>query len=251
MSKSTLVLVHGAWQGSSAWSLVAPLLAEAGFNVVAVDLPGNGNDATPPEEVSLDLYAAHVGRIVAACEGPVFLVGHSGGATVAGQVAENMPEKIAGLILIAGIMLPDGMNFSEVTAELADEPGSGGVWPHLLWNEARDVCSVEEEGAIEIFYHDAPSDLARQAARGLVPQPLGGLVIAPRLTEERFGRVPRVYVEALQDRSVLLAAQRRMQALVPGAKVLSLDSGHAPLLSMPEAVARIVVDEVGAFQRAS
>ena len=244
MSGNTLVLVHGAWQGSSAWGLVAPLLAEAGFKVVAVDLPGNGSDATPPEEVSLDLYAAHVGRVVAACEGQVFLVGHSGGATVASQVAENMPERIAGLILFAGIMLPDGMNFSEVTAGLSGEPGIEGVWPHLLWNEARTICSVEEEGAIGIFYHDAPPDLARKAARGLVPQPLGGLVLAPHLTEARFGRVPRVYVEALRDRSVPLAAQRRMQALVPGAKVLSLDSGHAPLLSMPEAVARIIIGEV-------
>jgi len=37
----------------------------------------------------------------------------------------------------------------------------------------------------------------------------------------------------LQDRSVVLGVQRRMQALVPGAEVLSMDTGHVPQLAAP------------------
>jgi pimeloyl-ACP methyl ester carboxylesterase len=58
---------------------------------------------------------------------------------------------------------------------------------------------------------------------------------------ERFGRVPRLYVKALDDRSVILAAQRQMQRLVPGARVVSLPTGHAPQFSAPERLAGAIV----------
>ena len=57
------------------------------------------------------------------------------------------------------------------------------------------------------------------------------------LTPERFGRVPRIYVEALNDRSVVLEVQRQMQHLSPGAQILSIDSGHVPQLAQPARLA--------------
>ncbi|OOL30622.1 hypothetical protein GQ85_18710 [Rhodococcus rhodochrous] len=41
----------------------------------------------------------------------------------------------------------------------------------------------------------------------------------------------RLYVEATLDRTVPLVAQREMQRLVPGARVVTLDTDHAPQLS--------------------
>jgi pimeloyl-ACP methyl ester carboxylesterase len=78
--------------------------------------------------------------------------------------------------------------------------------------------------------------VAAAAAARLTPQPQSGRAVSPRLTAERFGTVPRLYVEATEDRSVILAVQRRMQALVPGAAVVSLPTGHAPQLSAPAAL---------------
>jgi pimeloyl-ACP methyl ester carboxylesterase len=46
-----------------------------------------------------------------------------------------------------------------------------------------------------------------------------------------------LYVEARADRSVVLAAQRRMQAMVPGARVVSLPTGHVPQLTAPKLLA--------------
>jgi len=61
--------------------------------------------------------------------------------------------------------------------------------------------------------------------------------LIPTWSPERFGRLPRLYVEAKKDRSVVLPVQRRMQQLVPGAEVVSLDTGHVPQVAAPEAVA--------------
>jgi hypothetical protein len=61
------------------------------------------------------------------------------------------------------------------------------------------------------------------------------------LSPERFGRVPRVYIEATQDRSVHLPLQRCMQGLTPCLAVYTLDTDHAPQLSAPEALTSILI----------
>ena len=55
---ATFVLIHGAWQGAWAWQRVVPLLEAEGHRAVAVDLPGNGADDTPPGDVTTMLYGS-------------------------------------------------------------------------------------------------------------------------------------------------------------------------------------------------
>ena len=61
---ATFVLVHGAWHGGWCWEDVAPRLAADGHAVFAPDLPGLGSDRTPLPEVTLDLCAARVARLL-------------------------------------------------------------------------------------------------------------------------------------------------------------------------------------------
>ena len=60
-------------------------------------------------------------------------------------------------------------------------------------------------------------------------------------TAERYGRIPRLYIETLDDRSVILPVQRAMQVLAPGASVVSLPTGHAPQLSAPARLAEAII----------
>ena len=50
---STYVLIHGSWHGAWCWEKVVALLEERRHRVVAPDLPGHGQDETPPSEVTL------------------------------------------------------------------------------------------------------------------------------------------------------------------------------------------------------
>jgi pimeloyl-ACP methyl ester carboxylesterase len=238
----TVLLVHGAWQGSWAWERLTPLLLEAGLDVQLLDLPGNGSDDTDPADVSLELYVAAVERCLSSIKGRVSIVAHSGAGIVASQVAEACPERIASLIYIAGMMLPDGLSFAEVVASvLDDDPSAAGIGPHLVWSEDRLTSCVPIEAARRIFFQDCSDDLAEAAARRLTPQPERGRAVRPRLSPERFGRIPRLYIETVNDRSGVLTVQRRMQALVPGAKAASLPTGHAPQLAAPKKLADCII----------
>jgi len=46
---ATFFLIHGAWQGAWVWQKLTPLIEAAGHAAVAVDLPGDGHDDTPPK----------------------------------------------------------------------------------------------------------------------------------------------------------------------------------------------------------
>lgn len=238
----TVILIHGAWQGSWVWARLAPRLEAAGLHAIAVDLPGNGADGTPPQTASLEGYVAHLGTVIAAQPGPVALVGHSGGGVVATAVAERFCERVERVAYVAGMMLPPGIGFGDVLNQMrAAENGLLGIGPHLVWSQDGRVSSVPVEAAADIFLNDVPRDEALRLARSLTPQGEAGRAIATDWTPQRFGTLPRLYVECTHDRSVLLQVQRRMQTLVPGATRIPLDADHAPHVSQPKRLAEVLV----------
>ncbi|HEU4779927.1 MAG TPA: hypothetical protein VFS58_08610, partial [Steroidobacteraceae bacterium] len=83
------------------------------------------------------------------------------------------------------------------------------------------------------------ADFENALAR-MSPEPLKPLVTKLVVTTQRFCSVPRAYIECLQDRTITLAAQRRMQAALPCDPVHTLDSDHSPFLSHPEELARLL-----------
>ena len=92
-----IVLVHGAFGRAACWDRVVPGLRTAGHSVEAIDLPGQGDDPTPVEQVTLDRYAQRVCEALA--EGPpAVLVGHSMGGMVITQAAARCPSLVARLV---------------------------------------------------------------------------------------------------------------------------------------------------------
>jgi len=58
-----------------------------------------------------------------------------------------------------------------------------------------------------------------------------------KTTEQNFGRVPRVYIECLLDRTISPSRQKEMYTLLPCKRVISMNTNHMPLLSAPEELA--------------
>lgn len=245
-----IVLVHGAWQGAWAFDAWLPLLRERGWQPHAVDLPGNGWPPLGDAPAGLDHYTAHVTSVLASLDGPAVVLGHSGGGITASQVAEALPQRVAALVYLAGMMLPSGLGFGELVQQVqAEQPGRdfSGITPWLQWNADRSASRVPAEGALRCFVHDCAPAAAAQAAALLRPQPESGRAMVNRLTPERFGRVPRFYVECLDDQSVYHPLQARMQQLSPGARRLTLPCGHVPQLAAPQALTDLLLPELEAL----
>lgn len=246
MEEQTMVLIHGNWQGSWAFSRWRPHLAQRGWQTYAVDLPGNGcnpADQTCPQNVSLELYTAHVVKLLRRIDHPVVLLGHSMGGITASQVAEAVPELVKCLVYLAGVMLPSHMSYQQLVKKyLMGHPWAaiGGIDSHLQISDDGLTSTVPVEAARTVFLHDCPEPLALEAAGKMRPQPEAARASAPTLTEQRYGRVPRIYIETLDDKALHLPLQWQMQMRSPDALRMSLQCGHMPQLGMPEALTALL-----------
>ena len=92
-----VVLLHGFPQTKAAWSEVAPLLAEAGYRVLAPDQRGYSPGARPVgrRQYTLDLLAGDVLALADAAGGSRFhVVGHDWGGAVAWALGMWHPDRV-------------------------------------------------------------------------------------------------------------------------------------------------------------
>ena len=237
---ATFILVHGAWQGAWAWSRVTPLLEAAGHTAIAVDLPGNGADDTPAGDITTMMYAEHVAGLIDATAKPVILVGHSMGGTVAAQTSELRPDAISVAAYLCAFLLPDGESIVDFYGR-AWEDWMTGAHARVSYSDDGHLSMIDPASAVDVFYNTADPADAKAAAAQLTPQPEGGRRSKLQLSDENFGRVPRVYIETLQDRSVFNELQKRMYSETPCKTLHTLDTDNAPQLSAPDDLAAILL----------
>jgi pimeloyl-ACP methyl ester carboxylesterase len=237
MHSRTFLLVPGAWHGAWCWHKLIPLLESQGQRVLAPDLPATGADQTSPESITLDVWAQFVADLLSREPEPVVLVGHSRGGIVISQAAELAPSRIAKLVYLAAYLLPPGTSLAD--AARAD---AGSLVPaNMVPARSGLTCTLRAEVVREAFYGGCADADVEYARTRLAAEPLKPLVTPLKLSPENFGRVPRAYVETLRDRTLSVGAQRAMQAVLPCAPVVTLDSDHSPFLGQPEALARTLI----------
>src|SRR6201986_1778685 len=96
-----VVLVHGMVNSSRHWEQVALRLADR-YTVIAPDLIGHGDSATPRGDYSLGAHAAVIRDLLAAIGvDRATIVGHSLGGGVAMQYFWQFPERVERLVLIS------------------------------------------------------------------------------------------------------------------------------------------------------
>src|ERR1700735_1625644 len=93
---TTFALVHGAWHGAWCWESLAPLLRQAGHEVVAMDLPIEDGSA------SFEDYADVVCASLDGYGDDVVVVGHSFGGLTIPLVAARRPVGHLGYLCAFG-----------------------------------------------------------------------------------------------------------------------------------------------------
>src|SRR4051794_40252792 len=127
-SGPALLLLHGIANSSDTWSAAAPLLSRR-FTVIAPDLLGHGESATPRGDYSLGAHASGA-RDVATALGHerMTVVGHSLGGGIAMQFAYQFPERTERLALVSSGGLGRDVHLLLRAASL---PGADYVLPAL------------------------------------------------------------------------------------------------------------------------
>lgn len=253
-----LLLVHGTGAATHSWRGLAPLLAER-FRVIAPDLPGHGfTDPLPPAEVSLPGMAAALHRLLQALgAAPALVVGHSAGAAILLRLSLDGRMAPKGVVSLNGALLPlrglAGHLFSPLAKLLVALP----LVPRLLARQAQDPEAVarvlkDTGSAVDPLAVELYGRLVRRPGHvAAALRMMAGWNLQPLLRDlPRLGP-PLLLVVGGDDRTVPPSQARRVQLLLPSARIVRLPGlGHLAHEERPDEVAKLILGfarEVGAL----
>jgi pimeloyl-ACP methyl ester carboxylesterase len=232
---ATFLLIHGAWHGGWCWRRLLPLLQGKGHTVVAPNLPGHGEDQTPGASVTLQNYTHRICEIARAQAEAVILVGHSLGGVAITEAAEQCPGNIRALVYLCAFLPRNGDSLTT----WASQDVESKVNPAALEIAADGTTLFKPDAAREAFYLQCRDEDVAFAQARLVAQPPAPVRTPVATTQERWGRIPRYYIECARDRAITLKLQRAMQEQSPCRQTFSIDTDHSPFFSSPGELADI------------
>jgi pimeloyl-ACP methyl ester carboxylesterase len=255
-----VLLLHGFLEHAHVWDWVAPLLADAGHHVYALDWRGHGDSEWIGNGGYYHFidYVADLAELVPQIAERVALVAHSMGGGAAVLYAGTVPERLRALVTIEGLGAP---NLDPGTA-----PERVVGWLHDMQRVAhRPSSSVAFAAAVERLRERFPR-FSESVARHLVEhgtRDAGGARVwkfdplhqtrAPLPMPVAYARsfwrrvsCPALYIEGAASHLRLPAedVNERLAAL-HAERVSIADAGHHPHLEQPAALAGVLNDFFG------
>ena len=230
---ATFVLVPGSWLGGWVWRRVAPRLRDAGHDVHAITLTALGDRAhlgSGETDVS-----THIQDVVATIEAEeltdVVLLGHSYAGVVVSGVAERIPDRIAKLIYLAGVLPVDGESF------LDSAPSDFREYAEALKAEAgpaawRFPVITDEDFAQYYGDHGIGAEDMAWLRRHAVGHPLGSY--AEPLSGGAPAALPTTFIRCTEDAPPELTGPRA------GWGYEEIETGHWPMISKPAELAALL-----------
>jgi pimeloyl-ACP methyl ester carboxylesterase len=259
-----VVLIHGMVNSSRHWRDVALALAER-HTVIAPDLVGHGDSATPRGDYSLGAHAAVIRDLLSALGiERATMVGHSLGGGVAMVYFWQFPQRVERLALVSSgglgrdvspllrsAALPGVRAMISLAAHRKVTGGLHGAGQRLrdrgsglgvqLQAVARALRPLESPGARQAFL---------QTLRAVIDARGQRVSATDRLY--LLEAMPTLFVWGERDRTIPIEHGRAAHAQVPHSTFETLPrAAHFPHLEDPEGLARLLLDFIGATEPAS
>jgi pimeloyl-ACP methyl ester carboxylesterase len=232
-----IILIPGFWLDGSSWDGVVPALERAGHRPHALTLPGmESRDADRSEITLRDHVDAVVDVIDSAdpADGPVVLVGHSGGGAIAHAAVDARPGRVARVVYVdSGPMGEGGVINDELPVEK-------GEIPLPDWSLFDDEDLVDLDDGLRAAFRERA-----------IPTPVHVASDPQRLSDERRYDVP-VTVVACEFPSATLRAwieqghpYVRELAKIRDVGYVDLPTGHWPQFTRPQELGRAILASAG------
>jgi pimeloyl-ACP methyl ester carboxylesterase len=266
-----VVLIHGFWYGSWAWSLVTEQLAGRGITSVAVDMDGHGAknrfpksrwaepfdpaafaaEPSPVSDITATTAAETLVKQIETIGGgeACVVVAHSGGGVIATRAAELAPSLFAHLVYVTAFAPVSGRPASAYTF-LPECEGSGTAGLNVgdpMATGALRIDTDHNQAAIRQTFLGDVDDLTAAAAVSLfgTDVPLGIAGEPFEVTSARYGAIPHTYVTCANDNAIPITLQRLFIKEIDDvsgapANVVDFDCAHSPFLTRPTALADVI-----------
>ncbi|UXH76168.1 alpha/beta fold hydrolase [Roseateles amylovorans] len=221
VGKTTVVVVHGAFDNGASWNGVISKLQDQGIEVVGVN--------NPLTSLADDVAATR--RALDAQTGPVVLVGHSWGGMVITEIGNH--PRVKSLVYVAAFAPSEGQSVADLNKEY---PAPSGL-SHVV-SDKEGFFSLSFEGITKHFAQDLPLSQTRLIAA--TQGPIRGQNFEEKVTAAAWRTKPSWFVVSDQD-LMIQPAQQVDSARKISAKTVRLQAGHVPQLSKPNEVAAAII----------
>jgi pimeloyl-ACP methyl ester carboxylesterase len=155
---------------------------------------------------------------------------------VASSLAERAPDRIARTIYLASFMLPNGKRVLDYVPDRSSLlTGRVDVNRLALWDW------LQPEAYRDVLYADCSEDDIALARALLVRGPVRPALTRLKLTDARYGRVPRAYIRLTQDKAVSIPLQDRLLNETGVDRVESIEASHSAYFSRPDDLATTIL----------
>ncbi len=227
---TTFVLIHGGFMGGWCWKPTVRILAAAGHEVYAPTLDGCGERAHQARPgITVTSQAAEVARFIELQDlTDVVLVATSSGGLVAAKTAELARDRIGHVVFADALALLDG----EALPDFVKRPTA--VNTELATGQSRQDLETR-------LFVDFDPALRAWALDRCTPHPIAAMQAPVRL--ERFWDQTwnASVIWCKRSPNPPVAHQRRAAERLK-ARWHELDTGHYPMLTEPEALARLIAE---------
>ncbi|XP_050918301.1 methyl jasmonate esterase 1 [Lathyrus oleraceus] len=212
------VLVHGACHGAWCWYKVATLLQSAGHNVTTVELAASGINPIQVQEIrQISKYHEPLMKYMESLplEEKVILVGHSLAGLSMSVAMEKFPQKISVAVFITTFVLSQNLTYPAILQEQARRNNSLMDTKDLYFDGPNKPATARLFGPkylASTFYQLSPPEDLTLALSLVRPMPLYNdydlLEKETKVTYDRNGRVPKIFIIAKNDKLVAEDFQR-------------------------------------------
>jgi pimeloyl-ACP methyl ester carboxylesterase len=228
---STFILIHGSYQGGWIWQRVATQLRGAGHTVYAPTLDGCAERKHQVRTgIATEHHAAEIAELLFYEDlHDVVMVGTSSGGMVLCRAAETAHDRIARLVFVDALALFNGERIHDIV-RLTAVPNDLTIGPTREDMQHRLLAGLDpvmRSWALErytlhpIGIHDNPVKLESFWAR----------------------QWPATVIWCRRASNPGEAHQRRTAERL-NAKWLELDTGHYPMLSIPDELTKLLIREM-------
>lgn len=220
----SVLLVHGLQDHAGTWWDTAGDLLDAGYHVVALDLPGHGESGPETGPLSSEMLIEATEKVASTSFAkPFALVGNSLGGAVAIEYSLRHPSRVKRLVLVnsAGMPYhPEKRTFiPETIADTRDT--------------MRRVMGPDEMVPPDFVLQDIKDSIHA----GATPRLWDSMIETDFLDQRLPGLTPPTHVIwGAEDQLLEISIGRQMAEAIPGASFDAIeDCGHSPQVLCPDA----------------
>jgi pimeloyl-ACP methyl ester carboxylesterase len=237
-NKTTIILVHGAFNESASWEGVIRKLPDS-YRVIAA--------ANPLRGVKSD--SSYLASLIDSIQGPVVLVGHSFSGMMITNAATGKPN-VKALVYVAALAPDAGETANDLLSKFPGGTSGSALGPPVdLGGGAHDVYVQQEK-----FHAQFAADVSAATARimAVTQRPIQDTAFGEQSGSPAWKSIPSWFIYGTGDKNLPVATTLFMAKRAGARKVVELKgASHLLMVSHPKETAKLIIEAAQQSQLAT